>query len=277
MVNYVFLTTSIVSIDNFKLERMLNSIRVYADNPRIKIRHILLLQNVSIEKAEELRESLRMPDWTELLVEPNIISLSKARNIMLDSLHYKKNEGTDIVAFPDDDSWYPEGLIINLANIFRKTSCDLFFCRYGSNATVFTEDSKLQEPSYRDLIFNASSNTLFIRADIVRKIGFFDERLGVGAKYNGGEDLDYAVRAFRVASKSIWCDRPLVGHRDKMEGLKGNYFTGSARVLRANAFYSPSAMFHFLRKMLIGSYLVIRGDMPISRFLKVFEKGDESV
>jgi hypothetical protein len=272
MTDYIFLTTSIVNDDTSKLERMIDSIRDYESYADVSIRHILLLQNVTQKQACELKHSLNMPTWTELLSVPGIISLSKARNIMLCRLHDVAVSDDAIIAFPDDDCWYPKNLLKYISNVFTKESTDFFFCRYGTKISNSTDLPQLQTPGYRDLIFNASSNTLFIRADIVKGVGYFDEQLGVGAKYNGGEDLDYAVRAFRLAKICLWCDEALVGHRDKIEGLRGIYFTGSARVLRLNACYSPIAMFHFWRKILIGFYLVLCGEMPVNRLTQVFER-----
>ncbi|MEQ3633709.1 hypothetical protein [Thalassolituus sp.] len=275
MSNYVLLTTSIVSTDNFKLKRMIDSIRDYEEDVDVNIRHILLLQNVSIEQSEVLKETLRLPIWTELLIEPSVISLSKARNIMLKYLFNGQLINNEIVAFPDDDCWYPSGLLKFIGNTFAKNQSEFFFCRYATQTELATFVPKLQVPSYKDLVFNASSNTIFIQGSLLTTIGLFNEELGVGAKFNGGEDLDYAIRTFRITQKRHWVDAPLVGHRDKLDELKGDYFTGSARVLRSNAFYSPASMYHFLRKILIGIYLICKGEMSIGNLYQVFERSNK--
>ncbi|MEK9765942.1 MAG: hypothetical protein VW274_05635, partial [Thalassolituus sp.] len=238
MATYCLLTTSIVSADNSKLQRMIDSLREYDGADDVQIRHILLLQKTSPEQGEALRTSMNMPAWTELLTEPEMMSLSKARNIMLRHLHTVNPPAPSaIVAFPDDDCWYPSGLLRYISGVVADKQSEFFFCRYATQTQQVSSALTVQVPTYGDLVFNASSNTLFINAGVVKAIGAFSEELGVGAKYNGGEDLDYAVQAYRRASNKTWVNAPLVGHRDKMEGLKGNYFTGSARVLRSNALH----------------------------------------
>ena len=267
MNTFFLLTTSIVCTDTAPLKRMIDSIREHQASDELDIRHILLLQNTTEEEAEFLRVKLNMPAWTTILTAPGIMSLSKARNIMLRHL-WGTTSVTGVVGFPDDDCWYQPGLLNRISQEMQ--NADLFFCKYATQITTVNSAPESYSPGYTDVVFNASSNTLFVDASLARRIGMFDEELGVGARYNGGEDLDYAVKAYRLAKSKKWISAPLVGHRDKVEGLKANYFTGSARVLRRNALYSPAAFYHFLRKMLIGIYMIVKGDMPLVYLLEVF-------
>lgn len=267
---YILLTTSIIKGDLTKLQRMIDSLREYNEDGSPAIRHILLLQNTSNERADELRIQMNMPAWTELITCPDTISLSKARNIMLKAIDFARKADRDtVVAFPDDDCWYPAGTLSHLANIFE-SDVDFAFCRYGAKAMPISAVASWQTPGYRDVVFNASSNTLFIRASVVARLGAFNEKLGVGAEYNGGEDLDYAIRAYRTAGRVVWSPEILVGHRDKDTSLRGNYFIGSALVLRDNAFCSIAAAAQFFRKLLIGGVLVIKGEMHLDQLTKVF-------
>lgn len=268
--NYILLTTSIIKEDVTKLQRMIDSLREYVGESGPAIRHILLLQNISTERADELRAQMDVPAWTEIITHPGVISLSKARNIMLKAINFAHDaDQSTIVAFPDDDCWYPSGTLNHIARIFE-SGTDFAFCRYGTTAVPKNNVASWQTPGYRDVVFNASSNTLFIKASVVADVGQFNEKLGVGAEYNGGEDLDYAIRAFRIADNVVWSPEILVGHRDKDTSLRGNYFIGSALVLRDNAFCSIAAAAQFFRKLLIGGVLVIKGEMHLDQLTKVF-------
>lgn len=272
MQRFLLLTTSIVTENTEKLERMIDSLRGYHASSDIQIKHVLLLQKTSEEQAKALSESLSFPEWTQVLSDERMLPLSVARNIMLNHVHASSEviDNDTVVAFPDDDCWYPEGFLIGLTNIVNQSHSDFFFCCYGTE----TESIKLAQPikiaSYRDLVFNASSNTLFIRSSVVKQVGYFNENLGVGARFNGGEDLDYALRAYRRAGQTVFCSSVLVGHRDKMTTLRGSYYTGSALALRNNALYSLSATMQFIRKIAIGVYLVLKREMPIRKLITVF-------
>jgi hypothetical protein len=275
MQRFLLLTTSIITENTEKLEKMINSLRGYHASSDIQIKHVLLLQKTSEEQAKALSESLSFPEWTQVLSDERMLPLSVARNIMLNHVHTSGEviDNDTVVAFPDDDCWYPEGLLTYIAAIFQPPKMAFLFCRYGTQTVAATKAASLIAPTYKDLVFNASSNTLFLRWAVIKKVGAFNELLGVGAKYNGGEDLDFAIRAYRIAADgTYWTNTPLVGHRDKLNDMKGDYFIGSALALRNNAFYSPAACFHFIRKCIIGCYLVAQGKMPANRLFQLFTR-----
>ena len=78
------------------------------------------------------------------------------------------------------------------------------FCKYGTDAIELNEHHIDEKAEYKDLVFNASSNTIFISGPIVSDVGFFNENIGVGAKYNGGEDLDYSIRSYKKSINCKW-------------------------------------------------------------------------
>ena len=272
MTTFILMTTSIVGEDISKLERMLASLeRNYFSND-VSIKHYLLLQNVKNDVSTLNR--FKFPSFTKVLCSPNVMSLSKARNVIFDEVYdddvLKEN---CIVGFPDDDSWYLDGFLSGLAERMKKNNIDFLFCKYGSDAVKLNESYINADCGYKDLIFNASSNTIFISGSIVLEVGGFNENLGVGAKYNGGEDLEYSIRSYRKASNCKWINKRLVGHRDKISTMRGDYFVGSALALKVNAFYSLSSAYHFVRKLGIGMYLVAKGEMRFSKILDVVFRG----
>jgi len=264
--HFLLLTTSIVGDDLSKLQRMIDSLREYEGHESISISHVLLLQNVDEPRFAATVNTLTLPAWTHVMRSDRVLSLSAARNRMLQEAQQLALPDNTIVAFPDDDCWYPSGLLNRIA----AQSSDFFFCRYATQTVPASATLMPTKATFKDIVFNASSNTIFLRKHVVDAVGLFNEQLGVGATYNGGEDLDYATRAFWQSHTVTFIPAPLVGHRDKMTAMRGNYFIGSALVLRNNAIKSAPAMFQFLRKLAVGTALVLKREMPLPTLLQVF-------
>ncbi len=77
------------------------------------------------------------------------------------------------------------------------------------------------QPALQTIISRASSNTTYYRGRVILAVGDFDENLGVGAPYNGGEDTDYALRASYVARSTSFLDAKVIGSPDMFQELKG--------------------------------------------------------
>ena len=122
--------------------------------------------------------------------------LSRARNAALPELR------ADVVGFPDDDCVYPSGLVRRIAE------------RLGDDpglagVTGRAEDaSGASSPSWKrdravltdDNLWNrAISFTIFLRRELVERVGPFDELLGLGSgtPWSSAEEIDYLVRAVR--------------------------------------------------------------------------------
>lgn len=243
------------------LDRMLDSVeRAALRMPDAEIRVLLLLQGI-----DQPVENFAFPGRVEVLRVDRIVPLSIARNRLLAHAFDNGMIGDDtVVAFPDDDCWYPEGALERIAGRFAADrTLDFWFCRYASNpsatadAAVFTG----RPARARDVVRHASSNTIVTRGRIVRAIGAFDETLGVGTPNFGGEDLDFALHAFRHARRSTFADENLVGHRDKSADLRSKYYRGSLIVLGRHARRVPGAWYEYARKIAIGAYLGARGEL----------------
>jgi glycosyltransferase involved in cell wall biosynthesis len=121
--------------------------------------------------------------------------LSRARNVGL------QHVSGQLVAFPDDDCWYPPDLLAFVAaRLEHDSGCDGVT---GRSVDEHGRDSALKFSSEARLIdrfsvwSNAISYTIFLRRAVVDKIGPFDEALGVGAGtiFGSGEETDYVLRA----------------------------------------------------------------------------------
>jgi GT2 family glycosyltransferase len=137
--------------------------------------------------------------------------LSRARNTALAGLE------ADIVAFPDDDCVYPEG---TLERVGRRFAAE----QELSGITGRAEDEHgRSSPSWRrdaalltdDNLWNrAISFTIFVRREVVERVGPFDERLGLGSgeTWASGEEIDYLIRAIRAGGRIAYDPSLVVRH-----------------------------------------------------------------
>jgi hypothetical protein len=229
-------------------------------------RMLLLVQRAS-SRADI---ALGTPENVDVGIIPRRLSASRARNLLL---HEARERGllaeASLVAFPDDDCWYPEGSLERILNLFRiDQALDFWFCRYASAPQVPARalTTKMRSPSVFQVAARASANTIFLRSPIVENNGEFDEELGLGTANNGGEDTDYALRAFRQSRKCRFVDGALIGHRDNNPQLRSRYFRGSLIAIARHTAMRPASVALLLRKIMVGSFLVATRRMSSEEF-----------
>jgi len=170
--------------------------------------------------------------------------LSRARNV---GLRYVSG---DIVAFPDDDCWYPPDLLERVVETFGRHK------EIGGilGRTVDT----LGRPSLnmhwlalsgelnllKILFFN--SNTIFLRHSFIESVGPFDEILGVGAgtPWGAGEETDYLIRGVKKGFSLWYSPEVVVFHEESLGDAKRSYRYGCGfgMVLRKHGMYKEFAI-----------------------------------
>jgi glycosyltransferase involved in cell wall biosynthesis len=137
--------------------------------------------------------------------------LSRARNAGLELIE------ADIVAFADDDCVYPPGLLERIADRFvSNPKLDGLTGRAedgdGRSSSSWKADAaKLTD----DNLWNrAISFSIFLRRDVVVRVGTFDERLGLGSPepWSSGEEIDYLIRAVRAGAQVEYDPTLVVQH-----------------------------------------------------------------
>ncbi|MFO7572024.1 MAG: hypothetical protein R6W48_05405 [Gaiellaceae bacterium] len=142
-------------------------------------------------------------------------STTRRRNAALDDLD------ADLVAFPDDDCTYADDLLERVATRFAADpgldglsgrGAD----RAGRSSPSWKEDAAQLT---RDNLWNrAVSYAIFLRREVVERVGTFDERLGLGSgeTWSSGEEIDYVIRALDAGAR-IEYDPGLVVEHDVRE------------------------------------------------------------
>lgn len=258
----LLLTTCICNEQNVKdLKRLILSINQVED---VHFEHLILLQN-SDEYCDKELISLATSYSLKTLKVNNIISLSKARNILISEAgELDLFNNLDFVSFPDDDCWYPDLFWANFVNLEKKEKFELFYTQFSSQPMNSIFDSNKHNTSA--LVRNASSNTTFYKLNVFKRIGVFDEDFGVGAKNNGGEDSDFAIRALLLSKKTYYFNLPVIGHRDPLPEFRYKYFQGSFGILNKYKLKSFPLLLNFIRKLMVGSIFYFQGKIKLSDF-----------
>jgi glycosyltransferase involved in cell wall biosynthesis len=189
-----------------ELSRLLDSL---VAQTRGRLRVIVVDQNPD-DRLNDALDGVRL-DVLRLRSQPG---LSRARNAALEHLT------ADLVAFPDDDCIYPADLLARIADrLAEGTELDGLTGRVvdadGRSSGSWKGDRALLDRS--NLWNRANSATVFLRRELVERVGAFDEELGLGSgrSWHSGEEIDYLLRALDAGARieydpSLVVEHPLV-------------------------------------------------------------------
>ncbi|MBN8554728.1 MAG: glycosyltransferase family 2 protein [Deltaproteobacteria bacterium] len=199
--------------------------------------------------------------------------LSKSRNVGL------KHISGDVVAFPDDDSWYPENLLKEVEKCFlNDPATDGFIgltvdeknipstgCR-DTNSSLVTRFSLLRM---------SVSNSIFLGRQIIKTVGDFDETLGIGAgtPWGASEETDYLIRVFDAGfvlhfnpDIKIFHPQIFLSYDQKYLEKAFSYGAGFGRILRKHR-YPLGFIAWKLFKTFGGCVLaVLRFKIPLAKY-----------
>jgi glycosyltransferase involved in cell wall biosynthesis len=164
--------------------------------------------------------------------------LSRARNVGLEHVE------ADVAAFPDDDCVYPPDLLERVAvRLASNPELDGLTGRAVNAEGRSSPSWKLDSTVLTDenLWNRAISFTIFLRRELVERVGRFDEELGLGSSrpWSSGEEIDYLVRAVRSGARITYDPALTVAHEEKP-------LDPAAR--RALAYRDGASVGHILRK-----------------------------
>lgn len=200
------------------------------------------------------------------------IGLSIARNYGI-----PEAEG-DVIAFPDDDCWYPSDLLDRLSNFFESNSgidglTGRIIDSQGNNCARFaSQPGKLRKYNIWE---RANSNSIFLRATVIRAVGKFDENLGVGAKSKlySSEDMDYVIRCVEKGfyltydpEITIFHPNTYIGDYEYLSHRAYSYGAGMGFTWQKHKypFWFPA---HYLLRALGGSFLsLVQGNQAKAKY-----------
>jgi glycosyltransferase involved in cell wall biosynthesis len=143
--------------------------------------------------------------------------LSHARNI---GIQHAQGE---IIGFPDDDCWYSANILKEIADILHNNNdwdgiTGRVADQYNRNS-VGHMDLKGGKVDFLNVWRRGVSITIFLRAELIRKIGIFNEKLGAGAMtvWGSGEETDYLIRGIQQGANIHYVPSLIVGHPSQIQ------------------------------------------------------------
>jgi len=267
----ILLTTTRKRERRRELEALINSVEMSrAEMDGLEVHHYVLIQGVS--GGSDAVSDAAMNSSAHLSYTPELVSLSRARNMMLTQIGEASGLCGAVIGFPDDDAWYPSGTLAGIMRCFLEDDLlDTWFCQCGTNRGPLSAFPG-KPPRLQDLYSNATSNTIFVRGCLAKEIGAFDETLGLGTKAMSAEDSDFAVRAFRSGRGSRFVKAQMVGHRDHGDRDRELYFGGALTVIARYAPVLPGGYIALARKCLVGAALAITGRLRPQQLMSDFKR-----
>jgi GT2 family glycosyltransferase len=169
--------------------------------------------------------------------------LSKGRNAGL------KYTFGDIVSFPDDDCEYPKDLLQEIKNFFENfpewdglTGCSIDYNGFYSAGNFSNNKGPI---NILNLWNRNISFSIFLKSHVLKKVGMFDESLGLGASsiFLSGEETDYLIRALKIGSKifyspefKVYHPNPIKTYSEKALTRAYYYGCGWGRVLKKHRY-----------------------------------------
>jgi len=167
-----------------------------------------------------------------------------------------------LVAFPDDDCWYRPHTLFRVISLFLEHRDLDFITGRTCDASNVPSLSPTLETAARigrnNYLVCGNSNSIFARMKALRRIGGFDERLGVGAAtpFQSGEESDLVLSAMAAQMKLAYFPA-LVVHHDQVDNANANayvsraknYGAGYGAILRKHRFGHGYVCFRVLRTM----------------------------
>jgi glycosyltransferase involved in cell wall biosynthesis len=130
----------------------------------------------------------------------------------------------NIVGFPDDDCWYEDSTAAEVLAWFQASpECAMGYAAWPESADAGQMPTISRIQARRFQVGVPSSIQLFFRTDLLRRLGGFDERIGLGRFYGAGEETDLCLRALEVEPQLRPIPNASVHHRFERKSTKSAY------------------------------------------------------
>ncbi|MDY3874181.1 MAG: glycosyltransferase family A protein [Megamonas funiformis] len=183
--------------------------------------------------------------------------LSRARNIGL-----KYIEG-EYIGFPDDDCIYQNDTLKTLVEIFKDNNIDVVTGSIVRDLKK-TTGNDIKKVNIYDVWLKGISYTMFFKKNVIKKIGDFDEVLGVGSGtiYGSGEETDFLIRAIEN-NFLVWnTNKIMIYHPDE------NF--NNEKITQKAYFYSKGRMYVLKKHKYNSIFIFINKIYPLIKIIRYF-------
>lgn len=180
------------------VDKLLNSLY---HNKYIQLKLVLVAQKKQLVNCSSYESRFVSID---VIPVEGILPSSVARNIGIKYVINEKIE-SDYVMFPDDDSSF-DSSFFKMFKKYVKDDCGIVINVYDENSCRKYINHAMKDGASVDISLYkvVGSTNIVLPYSVFRKVGLFDENMGVGAKYGAGEDGDYFIRAVKLSSPFIY-------------------------------------------------------------------------
>ncbi len=237
------------------LKRIIN--QVFDQKGNFKIKIIIIHQSYSTTLS---------PNF---LKNKNIVY----ENVKLQNLSAAKNFGLKIsksklVCFLDDDVSIEKNYILESLKIIKRKKCDLLFSKINQSNSSIPLSKNMGNVDLNINFFNTScclSSSMWINLKNSKKF-FFDENLGLGAKYGSGEETDYIFKFLKMKKKIYYSSKVLIYHPREFSEFKNlneiskkfiSYGMGQGAILRKIYNHQKMMSYYLFSISLIKSFVAI--------------------
>jgi glycosyltransferase involved in cell wall biosynthesis len=257
-----------------ELEVMVESVRRQAYS---RVRLLVVDQNRDGRAADVLERFRDTLDIVRLPTAP--CGLSKAKNIGLEQVT------AEIVAFPDDDCWYPDGLLPAIARRFAddpELGGVTMPLRDADGRPANGRWATRSGQVTRTTVWGrAVSAGIFYRSRAARAAGPLDESLGVGSgRWLAGEETDQLIRVldagYRVeydVSLHVHHPDPVRDNRDYPLERWEAYAAAMGHVMHKHRFPAHVALYHCLRPVVGAPVALLHGQPGLAHRRLVICRG----
>ena len=183
---------------------------------------------VSLAAADPPYREVLVVDQSVGEAQRAIADAHGARYLHLDrrGLSLARNAGiaasvSEWIHFPDDDCTVAPDLLAAVADGLQRQPGAGFLCAHieipgGRPIMVGMDDCERTIAKPIDALRTAMSPGLFVRRALLERLGGFDERFGVGARFPSGEESDLLFRALVAGTTGRYLPKARVFHPDQM-------------------------------------------------------------
>ncbi|WP_054696803.1 glycosyltransferase family 2 protein [Syntrophomonas palmitatica] len=196
--------------------------------------------------------------------------VSRARNLGI-----QQAQG-EIITFPDDDCWYPPGLLQRVEQEFdRHPEFDgiigLALDEAGRPSMKKFPRRRRGKPDKYSVWTMCNTSVLFFRRHLVESTGLFNESLGVGSgtPWGAAEDVEYPLRAMRKGFCLYYEPAIIVGHPQPVKKVDEralrraySYGAGLGKVVRDFNYPLWFILYQFLRPAGASFFWLLMGKKP---------------
>jgi len=220
-----------------KLERLLLSLNSQSEQSF----ELILVNQIANEKISTLVDSFRQ-SFDIKFVAYSPCGISAARNQGM------KSANGQIMAFPDDDCYYPPDLLMEVRKRLQDPACDGISCFVCDESVQPSAGGTMTRKNQKIDKYNVWKTTVscsfFVNREMSIEIGKFDTSLGIGSPSNcwSGEETDWLLRGIHLRKNLIYYPDLKVFHpQPELFNSAGpkkafRYGCGTGRVLRKHKY-----------------------------------------